>query len=166
MAPFSGTLSDRIGQRVPASAGIAVLTLGLLSLTTLPEGFSVADLTWRLALIGAGQGLFLSPNSSSILGSVPGPRLGTASGMIAQTRVVGQALGIVVSAAVVTWRLPAHLAALSGLPPEQAHQEALVMAVHDAFVAAALICSIGIVASLLRGGGRPLQRAAEVPVPG
>jgi EmrB/QacA subfamily drug resistance transporter len=166
VAPFSGTLSDRIGQRVPASAGIAVLTLGLLSLTTLPEGFSVADLTWRLALIGAGQGLFLSPNSSSILGSVPGPRLGTASGMIAQTRVVGQALGIVVSAAVVTWRLPAHLAALSGLPPEQAHQEALVMAVHDAFVAAALICSIGIVASLLRGGGRPLQRATEVPVPG
>ena len=27
------------------------------------------------------------------------------------------------------------------------------MAAHDAFVVAALICSIGIVASLLRGGG-------------
>jgi EmrB/QacA subfamily drug resistance transporter len=154
VAPFSGALSDRIGQRVPASIGIAVLSAGLLSLATLPAHFAVPDLAWRLALIGAGQGLFLSPNSSAILGSVPRPRLGTASGMIAQMRVVGQALGIVVSAAVVALRLPAYLAALggpSGLPPEQAHEAAFVMAAHDAFVVAALICSIGILASLLRG---------------
>lgn len=155
VAPFSGALSDRIGQRLPASLGIAVLAAGLLSLTTLPDDFAVVDLAWRLALIGAGQGLFLSPNSSSILGSVPRPRLGTASGMIAQMRVVGQALGIVASAAVVAVRLPAHLAALTGLPPDQAQQEAFVMATHDAFLASALICSVGIVASLLRGGRRP-----------
>jgi EmrB/QacA subfamily drug resistance transporter len=74
VAPFSGALSDRIGQRAPASLGIAVLAAGLLSLATLPAGFAVGDLVWRLALIGAGQGLFLSPNSSAILGSVPRPR--------------------------------------------------------------------------------------------
>jgi len=152
MAPFSGALSDRIGQRLPATLGIAVLAAGLLSLTTLPESYAVGDLAWRLALVGAGQGLFLSPNSSSVLGAVPRPRLGTASGMIAQMRVVGQALGIVVSAAVVTLRIPAHLAALEGLPAEQARQSAFAMAARDAFVAAALICSVGIVASLLRGG--------------
>jgi EmrB/QacA subfamily drug resistance transporter len=155
VAPFSGALSDRIGQRVPASIGIAVLVLGLLSLTTLPEAFTVGELTWRLALIGAGQGLFLSPNSSSILGSVPRPRLGTASGMIAQMRVVGQAFGIVISGAVVAVRLPAHLAALEGLPAGEAQREALVLAIHDAFIVAALICGIGIVASLLRGPAAP-----------
>ena len=144
MAPLSGTLSDRIGQRLPASIGIAVLTAGLLSLATLPPDFAIIDLVWRLALIGAGQGLFLSPNSSAILGSVPRPRLGTASGMIAQMRVVGQALGIVISAAVVALRLPAYLAALDRLPPGQARGEAFVMAAHDAFIVAALICSIGI----------------------
>lgn len=155
VAPFSGALSDRIGQRLPASVGISVLVAGLLSLTTLPDPFTVGDLAWRLALVGAGQGLFLSPNSSSILGSVPRPRLGTASGMIAQMRVVGQAFGIVVSAAVVAFRLPAHLATLGGLPAEAAQQEALVLAIHDAFVVAALICSIGIAASLLRGPAAP-----------
>jgi MFS family permease len=155
VAPFSGALSDRIGQRVPASIGIAVLVVGLLSLTTLPEAFTVGELTWRLALIGAGQGLFLSPNSSSILGSVPRPRLGTASGMIAQMRVVGQAFGIVISGAVVAVRLPAHLAALEGLPAGEAQREALVLAIHDAFIVAALICSVGIVASLLRGPAAP-----------
>jgi len=59
----------------------------------------------------------------------------------------------------VALRLPAHLAALDGLPPDQARQAAFVLAAHDAFVAAALICSIGIVASLLRGGGRPVVAA-------
>lgn len=165
VAPFSGALSDRIGQRLPASLGIAVLAAGLLSLTTLPDHFAVADLAWRLALIGAGQGLFLSPNSSAILGSVPRPRLGTASGMIAQMRVVGQALGIVASAAVVALRLPTHLAALDGLPPDRARQVAFVMAAHDAFVAAAIICSIGIAASLLRGGRRPGDATPEARAP-
>ncbi len=159
VAPFSGAISDRIGQRLPASLGIAILAIGLLSLTTLPDDFAVGELAWRLALIGAGQGLFLPPNSSSILGSVPRPRLGTASGMIAQMRVMGQALGIVVSAAIVTLRLPAHLAALEALPPADAQEAAFVMAAHDAFVVAALICSIGIVASLMRGDARPVAGA-------
>ena len=163
VAPFSGALSDRIGQRVPASIGIAVLVVGLLSLTTLPEAFTVGELTWRLALIGAGQGLFLSPNSSSILGSVPRPRLGTASGMIAQMRVVGQAFGIVISGAVVAVRLPAHLAALEGLPAGEAQREALVLAIHDAFIVAALICGVGIVASLLRGPATPSASQGAVP---
>ena len=162
VAPFSGALSDRIGQRLPASVGIALLTLGLLSLTTLPESFTPVELTWRLVLIGAGQGLFLSPNSSSVLGAVPRPRLGTASGMIAQMRVVGQALGIVVSAAVVTLRLPAHLESLAALPPGRAGQEAFAMAARDAFVVAALICSLGIVASLLRGG-EPAGERRQAP---
>jgi hypothetical protein len=73
--------------------------------------------------------------------------------MIAQARVVGQALGIVTSAAVVGLRLPAHLDALAGLPPAEARLQAFVMAAHDAFIVAALICSIGIVASLVRGPG-------------
>jgi EmrB/QacA subfamily drug resistance transporter len=163
VAPFSGALSDRIGQRLPASIGIAILTAGLLSLTTLPTDFTVPELTWRLILIGAGQGIFLSPNSSSILGSVPRPRLGTSSGMIAQMRVVGQALGIVISAAVVSLRLSAHLAALAGLPPEQAREEAFVLATHDAFIVAGVICSIGIVTSLMRGPSATPQPSGGVP---
>jgi EmrB/QacA subfamily drug resistance transporter len=163
VAPFSGALSDRIGQRLPASVGIAVLTIGLLSLTTLPTDFAVPELLWRLVLIGAGQGIFLSPNSSSILGSVPRPRLGTASGMIAQMRVVGMAFGIVISAAVVAMRLPAHLEAVTDLPPAQAQQEAFVLAAHDAFIVAGLICSIGIVASLVRGRGAARDDSFAAP---
>jgi len=161
VAPLSGAASDRWGPSLPASAGIVVIVLALLSLTRLPVGFAVPDLIWRLALLGAGQGLFMSPNSSAVLGSVPGSRVGTASGILAQMRVTGQALGIALSAAVVATRLPVHLADLGGLVPTAAdHGAALAAAIHDAFVVAALVCAIGIVTSLIRGGGR---RAAAAP---
>jgi EmrB/QacA subfamily drug resistance transporter len=165
VAPFSGALSDRIGSRLPASLGIALLAVGLLSLTTLPPTFDPLDLTWRLVLIGAGQGLFMSPNSSAVLGAVPRLRLGSASGMVAETRVVGQSLGIVVSAAVVAARLPVHLASLGGVGATDALSEAFVAATHDAFVVAALICSVGIVTSLVRGPA-PGVGVAEMATPG
>jgi hypothetical protein len=98
----------------------------------------------------------MSPNSSAVLGSVPRPRVGTASGTLAEMRVNGQALGIALSAAVVAARLPVHLAELgSGAPTAAVRNAALAGAIHDAFVAAALICCVGIVTSLIRGSSRP-----------
>jgi len=156
VAPFSGAASDRFGPRALASTGMAVMALGLLSLTQLPADFALPDLVWRLVVLGVGQGLFMSPNSSAVLGSVPRPRIGTASGTLAQMRVTGQALGIALSAAIVATRLPVHLADLAGGASGDALQrEALGGAIHDAFVVAAAVCGIGIVTSLVRGSNRP-----------
>ncbi len=160
VAPFSGAASDRWGPALPASSGMVLMVLALLSLTTLPAGFALPDLVWRLILLGIGQGLFMSPNSSAVLGSVPGRRVGTASGILAQMRVNGQALGIALSAAVVAARLPVHLAELGGAAADQ--PAALAAAIHDAFVVAALVCAVAIVTSLVRGGGR---RPDEAPRP-
>jgi EmrB/QacA subfamily drug resistance transporter len=157
VAPFSGSLSDRIGPRLPASAGIAVMAVGLLSLTQLPADFAIPDLAWRLVLVGLGQGLFGSPNSSAILGSVPRSRIGTASGTLAQMRVTGQALGIAISGAIVAARLPVHLAAIGGgaASPAPVVGQALALAIQDAFIVAAILCGVAILASLVRGGGEP-----------
>jgi EmrB/QacA subfamily drug resistance transporter len=161
VAPFSGAASDRWGSALPASAGMILIVLALFSLTTLPTGFAPLDLVWRLVLLGLGQGLFMSPNSSAVLGSVPGRRVGTASGILAQMRVSGQALGIAISAAVVATRLPVHLAELGG--GTGGEPAALAAAVHDAFVVAAAICGLGIFTSLVRGGGRPRASAPSHP---
>ncbi len=162
VAPFSGAASDRFGPRILASAGMAIMAVALLSLTQLPVDFTLADLAWRLVLLGLGQGMFMSPNSSAVIGSVPRVRIGTASGILAQMRVVGQALGIALSAAIVATRLPVHLqAGGTGTPAAQA-SAALAAAIHDAFVIAAIICCFGIVTSLVRGSGQPPGRE---PVP-
>jgi MFS family permease len=166
VAPFSGAASDRFGPRVLASVGMAIMVLGLLSLAVLPLDFALPDLIWRLAVLGVGQGLFMSPNSSAVLGAVPRPRVGTASGTLAQMRVNGQALGIALSGAIVATRLPIHLAELSGGAPTAAVRNlALAGAIHDAFLVAAVICSLGIVASLVRGSSRPVQPAPNQPAP-
>jgi EmrB/QacA subfamily drug resistance transporter len=163
VAPFSGVASDRFGPRVLASAGMAIMALGLLSLTQLPIDFALPDLIWRLVLLGIGQGLFMSPNSSAVLGAVPRSRVGTASGTLAQMRVNGQALGIALSGAIVAIRMPVHLAEEAGHPPATLATLAQASSIHDAFVVAALVCTVGIVASLVRGSGRP--SAATLPAP-
>jgi acetyl-CoA carboxylase alpha subunit len=67
-------------------------------------------------------------------------------------RVNGQALGIALSAAIVATRLPVHLVIPPGGHPSVLAQNlALADAIHDAFAVAALICCLGIVASLVRG---------------
>ncbi len=147
VAPFSGALSDRIGQRLPAAAGIAMLVAGLGSLALLPTGFAIGDLIWRLVLVGFGMGLFMSPNSSAVLGSVPRQRIGTASGALAQMRIDGQALGIALSSAVVAIRLPVHAASAG-------QSGGLILAIHDAFAIAALIAAIGVVASFFGDSAR------------
>ncbi len=166
VAPFSGTLSDRIGSRVPASIGIAVMAAGLLSLSQLGPGFGPLDLVWRLGLIGVGQGLFMSPNSSAVLGSVPRHRIGTASGTLAQMRIDGQALGIAASGAIVAVRVPVHLAALSGFDPAQASARALALGIRDAFVVAGVVCCVGIATSLVRGGRSDPAAEGAAPVSG
>jgi EmrB/QacA subfamily drug resistance transporter len=163
VAPFSGAASDRFGPRILASAGMAIMALGLLSLTQLPASFALPDLVWRLVLLGLGQGLFMSPNSSAVLGSVPRPRLGTASGTLAQMRVNGQVLGVALSGAIVATRLPVHLAELGGAPSAALRNAALAGAIHDAFVVAALVCCVGIVTSLIRGSSRPDRAESAAP---
>ena len=64
VAPFSGAASDRFGPRALASTGMAIMVLGLLSLTQLPVDFALPDLVWRLVLLGLGQGLFMSPTAA------------------------------------------------------------------------------------------------------
>lgn len=168
VAPFSGAAADRFGSRVLASLGMAVMAVGLLSLTQLSVDFALQDLAWRLVLIGVGQGLFMSPNSSAVLGSVPGRRVGTASGTLAQMRVTGQSLGIALSAAIVATRLPAYLDSAGGAPTPAAAQAALASAIQDAFLVAALVCAIGIATSLVRGkaAGAAGARAPVTGAPG
>jgi EmrB/QacA subfamily drug resistance transporter len=155
-APLSGAASDRFGPRVLSSAGLAVTTVGLLSLTQLQPDFALPDLVWRLVLLGIGQGMFMSPNSSAVLGAVPRVRIGTASGTLAQMRVNGQALGIALGGAIVATRLPVHLAGAGSEPGAGLQGMALAGAIHDAFVVAAAVTAAGVVTSLVRGPTRDL----------
>jgi MFS family permease len=151
VAPLSGIFSDKIGTRIPSAAGMAILTVGLFLLTSIDAETSHWDLLWRFAIVGAGIGLFNSPNQSSILGSVSRGRLGIASGMISQMRYTGQALGIAVGAAVITSRIPVHIQELAGTMSQPlVERKAFILAIHDSFYVAGAVCVVGILTSMVR----------------
>lgn len=79
--PISGRLSDRYGARWFGLAGMVVAALGFSLLTTLPANFNYWVFAGAIFLLGAGMGLFASPNSAAIMNSVPARYRGAASGM-------------------------------------------------------------------------------------
>jgi len=100
IAPFSGSLSDRIGTRALASFGAAMCALALFLMSQLTLSAASLDVAWRLAVFGLGTGVFQSPNNSAVMGSTPRPQLGIASGILSTLRNVGMVFGIAMGGAV------------------------------------------------------------------
>ncbi|MEG1611552.1 MAG: MFS transporter [Alistipes sp.] len=93
VAPLSGILAERIHAGALGGVGLLVMSAGLLWLAFLPNHPTAWDVIWRLGLCGAGFGLFQSPNNSILIASAPPERSGSASGMLATARLVGQTTG-------------------------------------------------------------------------
>ena len=100
IAPFSGSLSDRIGTRPMTVAGLGVLVMGFLAVSTLSLTTTSLGYILRFLPVGLGLGIFQSPNNSAIMGAAPRDRLGVVSGLLALTRTVGQTTGIALVGAV------------------------------------------------------------------
>jgi MFS family permease len=91
--PVSGLISDRIGARGLATAGMLVFAGSFIGLMLLPVQFPYWAFALFITLNGIGGGIFAAPNSSSIMSSVPASQRG-ASGMRATFQNSGTALSI------------------------------------------------------------------------
>ncbi|MET0541719.1 MAG: MFS transporter [Variovorax sp.] len=100
MAPVAGRLIGRYADGLLGGVGLALLASGLALLAALPAHPGNADIVWRMALCGAGFGLFQSPNNHTIVTSPPAHRSGAASGMLGTARLTGQTVGAVMVAGV------------------------------------------------------------------
>jgi MFS family permease len=95
--PISGHLSDRFGARFFATGGLLVFAGSFVGLLMLQVDFSYPIFATLLVVSGIGQGMFSSPNTSAIMGSVPAEERGVASGMRATVQYSGTALSIGIS---------------------------------------------------------------------
>ena len=95
VASPAGLFSDRLGTRGLAAAGMltCMAALGAMSLL-----FDAGTATWEVAallvVLGLGCGLFVSPNSSALMGAADPAAQGSAGAMLAIARTVGMFLGI------------------------------------------------------------------------
>lgn len=97
-APLAGALSDRYSAGVLGAVGLTLFACGLMALSLLNAEASHVDIIWRMALCGAGFGFFQSPNNRAMLSEAPRERAGAAGGALGTARVLGQSMGAVVVA--------------------------------------------------------------------
>jgi DHA2 family multidrug resistance protein-like MFS transporter len=97
-APISGKLSDHYPAGLLGLLGLALFAVGLAALAILSARTSMTDVAWRMAVAGAGFGLYQSPNNRTIQASAPRTRSGGASGAQAMARLLGQTVGAALTA--------------------------------------------------------------------
>ena len=140
VAPLSGSLSDRVGSRGPATLGMLLLTAGLVCLGLLVPHGALGAIAAALALVGLGVGMFVSPNNSALMGAAPRHRQGIASGVLATARNVGMVLGVGFAGAVFTTVVARAATPAAGLPA----------GVRASLLAVAGLAALGTIASATR----------------
>jgi EmrB/QacA subfamily drug resistance transporter len=141
-APLSGTLSDRIGSRLLSSGGMVILGVGLLLLSRLGSESTFGQVAGCLVVVGLGVGIFISPNTSALMGSAPHNRQGIAAGVLATARNVGMVLGVGLAGAIFTTVIANGPAGDSAL---------LFAAVRTSFIVAAGVAFLGAIVAAARG---------------
>ena len=102
MGPVSGVLSDRYGWRLFTVGGLASCAAGVFLLSQLTEESSLALVMPALILTNAGNGMFYSPNASSILNSVDLETYGIVSSLVNLVRNAGNIVSLAMATAIVT----------------------------------------------------------------
>jgi MFS family permease len=86
MGPLSGVLSDIYGPRWISTGGMIIVTTSFIMFAALPINFNFGEFAFAEFLMGIGSGMFSTPNTASIMNSVPSEDRGVASGMISTLR--------------------------------------------------------------------------------
>ena len=105
-SPLAGIYADRHGSRMLASLGMLVSAVGLAGMTTLQVHSPYWQSMIWLALVGIGSGMFNSPNTAAMMGTVPAQRRGIAAGARTLLQNTGAVLSIAFVLAIVTSAVP------------------------------------------------------------
>jgi EmrB/QacA subfamily drug resistance transporter len=166
-SPLAGLWADRRGSRTLAALGMLVSAGGLALMTTLGVDSPYWESSAWLFLVGVGSGMFNSPNTAAMMGTVPVYRRGIAAGARMMLQNTGAVLSIAFVMAIVTAAVPKDvlLQIFSGLASSLSREqlEPFVHNMHTALWVLAATSLIGAGVSLLRP--RHGVEPAEVPAP-
>ncbi|MCP8309138.1 MAG: MFS transporter [archaeon] len=143
-SPFAGRLSDRIEPRIVASIGMALTTIGLSLFTVLNEKTNLEFIVASLILLGFGFALFSSPNTNAVMSSIEKKFYGVASATLGTMRLTGQMLSMGIAMLI----FAIYIGRVQ-ITPE--YYPLFLRSVEAAFIIFAILCFLGIFASLVRG---------------
>ena len=137
-APPAGAISDRIGTRLPAVLGMALMAVAMYLLSRLGPTTSMVYIGVASGMAGLGIGCFVAPNNSTLLGAAPKHRQGIAGGVLATSRHIGMILGVGISGAIFTTFIRVHT------------QAAFFSGIHISLLVASAVSIIGCITSAVR----------------
>ena len=144
VASISGRLSDKHDPRILASAGMGVITGGLIMLTFLTDHSSLSYLVVILAIVGFGFGMFSSPNTNAIMSAVDKKYLGVASATVGTMRLTGQMMSMGIATLILQ-------VFIGNNPISDQYSAQFMTSMRTTFVIFVILCIVGIFSSLARG---------------
>ncbi len=166
-SPLAGMWADRHGSRTLAASGMVVSAIGLALMTTLEQHTPYWQGMIWLTIVGIGSGMFNSPNTAAMMGTVAPQRRGVAAGARMMLQNTGAVLSIAFVLAVVTNAVPTDvlLKIFSGVASglSDARLAPFIHNMHVALWVLAATSLLGALVSLLRPRG-DASRTAPGPV--
>ena len=104
VSPYAGRFAAKYGFRIVVTIGLALAGLGLLALGVVHADTPYGNVWWRLAVLGIGFALTMSPLTGAAIQAVTPQEGGLASGISSTTRQIGAVLGVAVLGAIVRTR--------------------------------------------------------------
>ena len=155
IAPFAGRLTDRLGARVVASAGLLAQAVGILLYSTLALGTPLYMVTVAAAINGAGSSTFVPANNSAVMANAPKRAYGIASGLLRTFSNVGMVSSFAVAILIASISIPRQLAFQIflgvGAPLGQTLSQAFVDGMRSALLASIAILVVAFALSVMRG---------------
>lgn len=152
LTTYFGRLSDRMeDKRILPTAGMAVVAAGVATFLLYGTEMDMALVMVTMVLVGFGMGMFASPNTSVIMGSVPRDETSEASGMVSVMRQTG----MMVSMGIAMLLISVTMGSADHLVPE--NYGAFVDVMHYAFAVYLVMCFVGMLVSMLRGKAVPAE---------
>lgn len=143
-SPLAGRLSDKFEPKHLATLGMFISACGLVLLSNLRIESTQTYLIIALVITGLGFSLFSSPNVNAIMSSVEKRSYGSANGVMATMRIVGQMSSMVLVTLVL-------VIIIGSVEIEPANYVALEKAIRMTFTIAAMLCVPGLYFSMARG---------------
>jgi len=160
----SGQIVSRIGRYRPNTIiGPIVLGIGMLLLSRMGPGTTNGVAARNMVIAGIGLGAMMQMFVLSVQNSVPIRAMGSATALTQFGRSIGATLGVTLMGVIVNQGLPraarGHEQLSHRLPPRL--RADLANALHPAFLSAAVVCGVVLVASILWIREVPLRRGFE-----
>jgi EmrB/QacA subfamily drug resistance transporter len=168
-SPLAGIWADRRGSRAMAVLGMLVTATGLALMTTLGRNTTYVASGVYLFIVGIGSGMFNSPNTAAMMGTVAPHRRGIAAGARVLVQNTGAVISIAFVIAVVTAAVPKTVLfkVFSGLANHisNAQLTPFIANMHTALWCLAVVSVLGAVVAAARPSKSQLEAARDRAAP-